>query len=91
MNDPVKAPSHYAGDGVTTCKVALRSMMSGTYCYVVDREKDRHENIPPDAFYWWGCAFKYIWRWNQKNGVQDIDKAIECLTELRKAVEDQCR
>lgn len=38
------------------------------------------------ANYWWGCAFKYVWRWPHKNGVQDIDKAIECLTELRKVV-----
>lgn len=87
MSDPVKAPSHYAGDGIE-CKEAMRSMMSGTYCYVADRENYSHENIPPSAFYWWGCAFKYIWRWNRKNGVQDIDKAIECLTELKKAVSE---
>lgn len=75
MSDPVKAPSHYAGDGVTTCKVALRSMMHNTA-------------LVGDKSYWWGCAFKYVWRWPHKNGAQDIDKAIECLTELRRAVSE---
>lgn len=33
--------------------------------------------------HWWCEAFKYVWRWPHKNGLQDIDKAIESLTELR--------
>lgn len=74
MSDPVKAPSHYRGDGVTTCKVALRSMMHNTA-------------LLGDASYWWGCALKYVWRWPHKGKpLQDIDKAIESLTELRKEV-----
>ena len=28
-------------------------------------------------------AIKYAWRWKQKNGVEDIDKAIWYLTRLR--------
>lgn len=83
MSDPVKAPYHYAGDGVTTCKVALKSMMRGTYCYVADKDAvHSHKNIPPDGFYWWGCAFKYLWRWNKKNGVQDLEKCIESIENL---------
>ena len=31
-----------------------------------------------------GCAVKYIYRYPKKNGLQDLDKAIECLTMLRK-------
>ena len=73
MSDPVKSPAHYAGNGIIECKHALASML--------------HEApVTPVQAYWWGCAFKYVFRWPRKNGVQDIDKAIECLTELRKAV-----
>ena len=87
MSDPVKSPSHYAGNGVIECKDALCSMMHEANRYVKYTEDGFHiEDIPPVAHYWWGCAFKYVWRWSRKNGVQDIDKAIECLTELRKAV-----
>ena len=86
MSDLVKAPKHYEGDGVITAKDAMRSMMSNANTYMLDREECSYEIIPQSAFYWWGCAFKYVWRWSHKNGVQDIDKAIECLTELRKAV-----
>ena len=75
MSDIVKAPAHYMGDGEVECKRAMQSMMTNTA-------------FVGTAMYWWGCAFKYIWRWPHKNGVQDIDKAIECLTELRKAVEE---
>lgn len=74
MSDPVKAPIHYEGDGETTCKVALRSMMSKTA-------------FMGDVAYWWGCAFKYVWRWPHKGKpIRDIDKAIECLNELKKAL-----
>lgn len=30
-----------------------------------------------------GCAAKYIYRYPKKNGLQDLDKAIECLKMLR--------
>lgn len=73
MSDPVKAPRHYAGDGKIECKHAMRSMT--------------HE-VTMDAYaaHWWQEAFKYVWRWPHKNGLQDIDKAIESLTLLREAV-----
>lgn len=74
MSDPVTAPSHYEGDGVTTAKVAMRSMMSNA-------------DVTPIQAYWWGCALKYAFRWPHKNGVQDIDKAIQCLRELRKEMD----
>lgn len=69
MSDPVKEPAHYAGDGVTTCKVALRSMM-------------RRSPIGAEAGYWWGCAFKYLWRWPYKDGLRDLKKCRECLDAL---------
>lgn len=73
MSDPVKAPAHYAGDGEVECKDALRSMMGAANVWGVEA-------------YWWGCAMKYVWRWPKKGGVQDIDKAIQCLLELRAAI-----
>lgn len=29
-----------------------------------------------------GCAQKYLWRWEQKNGKQDLEKAVEYLVKL---------
>jgi len=73
MSDPVKAPAHYAGNGAIECKHAMASML--------------HEApVTPVQACWWAASLKYFWRWCRKNGVQDIDKAIECLTELRKTV-----
>jgi hypothetical protein len=75
VHDPVKAPAHYAGDGVTTCKVALRSMM-------------KHTPVRGESSYWWGCVFKYVWRWPLKNGLQDLKKAresLDILIELQEA------
>lgn len=30
-----------------------------------------------------GNAIKYLWRWKQKNGVQDLDKAIWYIQRLK--------
>jgi hypothetical protein len=29
-----------------------------------------------------GCAQKYLWRWEEKNGKQDLEKAVEYLSKL---------
>ena len=71
MFHPVKEPRHYAGDGKVACMDALRSMMSNV------------SNLAPIVVYWWGCAFKYLWRWPHKNGQQDIEKCIQCLKYLK--------
>lgn len=71
-HDPVKAPAHYAGDGVTECGVALGSMFTGWV----------RAGIGGGAFYWGGCALKYLWRWPLKNGVEDLKKCRECLTRM---------
>ena len=75
MSDPVKAPAHYAGNGIE-CKAALASMMH-------DAE------VTPTQSYWWGCAFKYLWRWPWKNGLQDLKKCRECLDQLIKSKEER--
>lgn len=73
-SDPVKAPAHYAGDGITTCEVAMQSMVHGA-------DMDHHVS------YWWQTSLKYLWRWPHKgNPLMDIDKAIESLEKLRKLV-----
>lgn len=38
--------------------------------------------------YWWGCAFKYLWRWKRKNGLEDLYKCRECLDRLIAKVEE---
>ena len=69
LGDPVKAPAHYAGDGVITCKDALKSMLTNS-------------KLSPIQGYWLGCLFKYVWRFEHKNGIQDLEKARECLDML---------
>ena len=71
QTDAVAHPSHYAGDGSIECMDAMRSMMSG----------DQYA-LPPIAAYWWGCIFKYLWRWRRKNGVEDLKKARQCIDYL---------
>lgn len=73
MGDAVHDPAHYRGDGKIHCKDALRSMLAGYGDEVSDVEA-----------YWAGCALKYLWRWPGKNGLQDIDKGIQCLETLKK-------
>lgn len=72
--DPVDGrptPGHYEGDGEVTCERALRSM---TWL----------STLPPMQLWWWGCAFKYIWRWPWKNGADDLRKAHDCIGRLLK-------
>lgn len=74
--DSVEHPEHYAGDGQIECKDAMRSMMSGdTFA------------LPAMAAYWWGCIFKYLWRWRRKNGVEDLKKARQCIDYLIEEIE----
>lgn len=67
--DPVERPAHYEGDGEVPCMRALRSMMTGA-------------DVTPTQAYWWGCAFKYLWRWPHKGGRQDLEKASRCIEYL---------
>lgn len=69
--NPVTKPSHYAGHTGIECKTAMESML-GTEAY---------------ASYMQGCAFKYIWRWREKNGIEDLKKARECIDNMIRAIE----
>ena len=75
MNDLVKNPRHYEGDGKIQCKDAMKSMVHGI-------------RMPLEIGYWWITSLKYIWRWPHKNGEQDIDKAIQSLQYLKRAIRD---
>lgn len=68
LPDP-SCPPHYRGDGRTTCADALASMMTGA-------------KVSPTAAYWWGCAFKYLWRWHLKAGMSDLEKCRDCVERL---------
>lgn len=68
--DPVTKPSHYAGYTGIECKTAMESML-GTDAYTA---------------YMQGCAFKYLWRWKEKNGIEDLQKARECIGNMLDAL-----
>lgn len=63
-------PAHYHGDGLVTCRRAMESCES------------QEKVVEPSrmAFYWWACAFKYVWRmWSKEDPEKDALKAIDCL------------
>lgn len=66
--DAVLAPSHYAA-GRIEAKDAMASMLSAA----------DPEYLTPIIYYWWGCAFKYLWRWTNKGGTLDLRKAKQCI------------
>lgn len=68
--NPVTKPSHYQGYTGIECKEAMQSML-GTDPYIA---------------YMQGCAFKYLWRWKEKNGVEDLKKARECIGNMLDAL-----
>lgn len=73
MDDEVREPRHYRGDGSIECMDAMRSMMADA-------------PVPAYAAFWWGAAFKYVWRWPWKNGRRDLEKARRCIEYLLEVV-----
>ena len=72
MAAEIGTPAHYMGDGVTASE-ALRSML----------EAPANDDVPPMVLFWWGTAFKYIWRMFAKGqGASDCAKARDCLARL---------
>lgn len=70
-------PDHYKGDGRVTCYDAQRSMTSraGELEWMTHHESTL-----------WECSLKYIWRFPWKNCLQDLDKAIQTLTDLKSEI-----
>ena len=56
----------------------------GLECYDVQRAS---MGLVKYQGYLEGCAQKYLWRWEQKNGKQDLEKAIEYLAKLLETLE----
>ena len=72
MNDPVNHPPHYTQGGME-CIEAIKAATVGL------------EGIEAVCT---GNAIKYIWRWKQKNGAEDLKKARWYIERLIKEVED---
>lgn len=64
MSNPVN-PDHY-----------LDKDSSGIACHMAQRAA-----LGPKGYqdYLVGCAIKYLWRWRQKNGEQDLKKSKQCI------------
>lgn len=72
-------PEHYMGDGLVTCSRALHSASHHPYVRF----------LPPMAAYWWGCAFKYLWRmWGKNDPESDAAKAKDCIGKAVRAWND---
>ena len=73
MNDPIK-PSHYHDvDGSNiNCHHAQLSQMGIEYM----------------IGYHWGNIIKYVWRWERKNGIEDLKKAAQHISMLTKLLEE---
>lgn len=69
--DTVTKPSPYAGHTGIDCKTAMESML-GTDVYVSHMQ---------------GCAFEHLWSWRDKNGIQDLKDARECIDNMISAIE----
>lgn len=72
----VKSPLHYRGDGIE-CMDAMASCLNAAQCM----------SLSNAAVYWWGCAFKYLWRWPLKNGEQDLAKCAQCIGYLQEELD----
>ena len=65
----MKMPDYYKGDGNVTCMDALRACVHGW-------------NPDPLYAFWFCNAFKYLWRFRRKNGVEDLYKCEDYIDML---------
>lgn len=72
-NDTVNHPSHYTQGGIE-CIEAIKAATVGL------------EGIEAVCT---GNAIKYSWRWKQKNGTEDLKKAIWYINKLIEEKEDK--
>lgn len=73
MNDTVNHPAYYTQGGIE-CIEAIKAATVGL------------EGIEAVCT---GNAIKYIWRWKQKNGTEDLRKAIWYINKLIEEKEDK--
>ena len=72
MTDTVNHPAHYTQGGIE-CIEAIKAATVGL---------DGIEAVCT------GNAIKYLWRWKQKNGAEDLRKAMWYIERLMEEVED---
>lgn len=65
MSNPIKPTHYYPKDD------------SGIHCHHAQQAALGKEGYQA---YMIGCAIKYIWRWKDKNGQEDLRKAQHCIT-----------
>lgn len=65
----MKMPDYYKGDENITCMDALRACVHGW-------------NPDPLYAFWFCNAFKYLWRFRRKNGVEDLYKCEDYIDML---------
>lgn len=70
MSDKVNHPEHYSGCKVE-CIDAIESAVAG---------------LPSDEAFCLGNVFKYLWRYDRKNGAEDVAKARWYIDRLEKLV-----
>lgn len=75
MTDNVSHPAHYTGGGIEA-KDALKAVMGcAQECFIdVIDGKPFYKTLTPMAFYWWGCAFKYLWRWTSLSPARSAEE-----------------
>ncbi len=68
IKNVVNHPNHYKGDGEIECIDAIQSAV----CQLKGLEA-----------FCTGNAIKYLWRWKQKNGTEDLEKAEWYIHKLK--------
>lgn len=58
MSDPIYHPNHHMGHTGIEAMDALKSAMG----------------LEAMQYFYWGNAFKYLWRWKEKGGLEDLRK-----------------
>lgn len=71
--DMVNSPPHYSFSDIE-CIDAMKAMAKGS-------------NVPAHESYCWQNAFKYLWRWPYKSGLEDLKKCRWYLDRLIKEVD----
>lgn len=64
-------PNYYVRNGVE-CEAVMRTMIDG-------------QDVTQMQAYWWATSMKYLWRWNDKNGIEDLKK---CQTSIQFLIEE---
>ena len=72
--DNVNHPKHYNSAGIE-CIDAMEAMVEGA-------------TVDAHVAYCWQNAFKYLWRWPYKNGLEDLKKARWYLDRIIERIEE---